>query len=209
MKKSEFINVIQNIGSRLRGHYSIDDWNRHIIDYIYDYLFYFPNEKENEVNFRKGLIINGDIGTGKSLLFRILSRFLRKQDSELWFNTVNCMEIENSYAKGDNILIEKYTRESFRISGGGSIKGAKHYCFDDLGMDKGTTKYYGRSVNVMSDIIIGRYNFFHDGMLSHFTTNLSKEEIKQVYGQVAFSRLNEMCEFLTLKGPDRRFFNKN
>lgn len=77
-------------------------------------------------------------------------------------------------------------------------------CFDDFGAE-GDAYHYGNKVNVMEEILQDRYEAFgRYGMRTYITTNLNEEEIEGAYGTRVISRLREMCNFLVLKGQDRR-----
>jgi len=49
----------------------------------------------------------------------------------------------------------------------------------------------------MAEIILSRYDLFiRHKMLTHFTTNLSADEIEKLYGARVRSRLREMCNLI-------------
>jgi DNA replication protein DnaC len=67
----------------------------------------------------------------------------------------------------------------------------KIYCFDDLGAEQ-SLKYYGNECNVMGEILLSRYDLFiSQKMITHITTNLSAQEIENMYGSRVRSRLRE------------------
>lgn len=78
---------------------------------------------------------------------------------------------------------------------------------DDLGTEPNRQKVYGTDRDLMVDAIMMRYDAFSDPerqYKTHFTSNLSKDEIRKRYGERIWSRLNEMVTFVTLNGKDRR-----
>jgi hypothetical protein len=82
----------------------------------------------------------------------------------------------------------------------------KSYCFDDLGFEKEAI-YYGNECDVMKEIILSRYDLFESiGMITHFTTNLSLEELETRYGESVMSRLEAMMTFVEFDKatPDKR-----
>lgn len=74
---------------------------------------------------------------------------------------------------------------------------------DDLGTEPDGQKVYGTQRDVMVDAILRRYEVFPHWK-THFTSNLTKDDIRARYGERVWSRLNEMCVFITLAGKDRR-----
>ena len=74
---------------------------------------------------------------------------------------------------------------------------------DDLGTEPEAQNVYGTKRSIMEDAICKRYDSFPKWK-THFTSNLTKEEIRARYGERIWSRLNEMVVFVTLAGKDRR-----
>jgi DNA replication protein DnaC len=80
---------------------------------------------------------------------------------------------------------------------------------DDIGTEPAEINRYGTRYDIIADVICRRYNYF-PRRITHFSTNLSlrdKDGINQIearYGQRIYSRLCEMCSFITLRGGDRR-----
>ena len=74
---------------------------------------------------------------------------------------------------------------------------------DDLGTEPDGQNIYGTKRTLMQDAICRRYELF-PRWKTHFTSNLTKEEIRSRYGERVWSRLQEMCVFITLAGRDRR-----
>lgn len=74
---------------------------------------------------------------------------------------------------------------------------------DDMGIEEKQYQCYGNTLDVMKELIYLRYNVFPKWR-TFFTTNLSKEDLLERYGERCFSRLCEMCGFVPLTHPDRR-----
>jgi hypothetical protein len=79
------------------------------------------------------------------------------------------------------------------------------YCFDDLGTENAVTKHFGNAKNVMTDIILNRYDRIKmltpegeqaDFRGTHITTNLSVDEIEKLYGSRFLDRLREMMNVI-------------
>ena len=74
---------------------------------------------------------------------------------------------------------------------------------DDLGTEPDGQVLYGTQVSVLVDGICRRYEMF-PRWKTHFTSNLTEGQIRARYGERVWSRLQEMCVFITLAGNDRR-----
>lgn len=134
---------------------------------------YFLNpEKE------KGILIAGGTGSGKTLFFKLMQMSLLNLRIPA-FRIVSCIDVEQA------IRSEQAQYSDFAFG---------DMCFDDLGTESAETVIYGNRVNVMSEIIQIRYNAFQNkGLKTHYTTNLTPDEIEKRYGTRISDRLNEAC----------------
>ena len=78
---------------------------------------------------------------------------------------------------------------------------------DDLGAEPRKTIVYGQQVYPMQDLLMRRYAAFPQAK-TYITTNLTMDEIAEVYGERVRSRLEEMCDVITLQGVDLRRRNR-
>ncbi|WP_430973786.1 ATPase [Sunxiuqinia rutila] len=161
------------------------------LNLIYKLLIYAIGDKENAerlgLNLRKGLLISGPIGCGKSSLARLISYFCPREKQ---FMVKPTREISFEFEKNGYSVINHYSKGSyFRIGG---LPVPKVYCFDDLGLEQ-TPKHFGNECNVMAEILLARYDLFvAKRMLTHLTTNLSASELEAIYGNRIRSRMREM-----------------
>lgn len=159
------------------------------------FVYFFKDQKnaaEFDLDLRKGILLMGPIGCGKTSLMNIM-RFIRPhQDQHLMISTrkISYDFIQNGYQ-----VIEKYSDRSFNFKADEWIP--KHYCFDDLGVEN-SLKYFGNDCNVMIEILLSRYDYFiNHKMITHITTNLDSREIEKMYGCRVRSRLREMMNLIT------------
>jgi hypothetical protein len=122
----------------------------------------------------------------------------------------NCSEISDNFAAKGVLTLPMYGRESFCTQNhgqGSALLRNKpiHRCFDELGMEDPKSNNFGNYRNVMTDIIVARYDMWRKyDMLTHITTNMGNDAIEAIYGDRTRSRLREMCNFIKLTGKDRR-----
>lgn len=182
--------------------YKIDSCNKDTIQKISLWAGLDKKFEDSRKGFHlnKGLLITGNVGTGKTDLFWLLQLYLAKY-------------LKNQYQFTYEV-VWKFTA-AFNKSGYECLesqdKGNRYY--DELCMVDGRNQqpikefasHFGSKLLIGEEIIMSRYNVFKgSGYQSHFSTNATPAQILEVYGERAFSRLTEMCNFLHLVGDDRR-----
>lgn len=173
--------------------FTVDENNEIFLKLI---SLYFSNDSQFEVvsdgELRKGLLIYGSCGVGKSSIFDIIQNISKKYSlNSIWFKNTSVHDVITEYNITGEEVVKKYTR------------GRVH--FDDLGSEK-IANSWGVREKLMGRILEIRYNQFKaDGTKTFVTTNLSIEKLEAHYGQRVADRLYEMFNFIELKGGSRRF----
>ena len=157
-------------------------------------------EKDGKLYLHKGLFICGPVGTGKTDLFHMLRMYLgRYLNSSYKFRREVVWEFTATFCKRGYEAIQN--------------QDVGNCYYDELCLidertnfpNKEQATHYGNKLLVGEEIIMKRYDAFKSmGLQSHFSTNASPAQLREVYGERAFSRLTEMCNFLFLVGDDRR-----
>lgn len=149
-----------------------------------------------------GLGLFGESGLGKTTMMRFLN-----MASQAGY--INGKQFEN--VKVYDII------KTFKTDGFDVMKRFKlddqsrcNICIDDLGRDNGMRLQYGDKINILADIIESRYDSYIDhGLITHFTTNYSPEELQKIYDTrdqpVIWGRICEMTNFLEVEGTNHRF----
>jgi DNA replication protein DnaC len=162
---------------------------------------YFGREKKFEEkgfgSLNKGLFLIGDVGVGKTLLIKAFSysHYLNFIDQLIkfdFFKVVNANSISGDFQKNGIEGIEKYF--------------LRDYCFDDLGTEQIPSVHMGNRKNIMQEIIEQRYDNREKLPFrsTFFTSNLSGNQIEELYGTRVRSRIREMCNWIVIPGEDRR-----
>lgn len=191
---SECLSFLEKTGRKIYGpKFKVLEGDYPIIFRLFAYFFKDQkNAKEFDLDLRKGILLMGPIGCGKTSLMNLM-RFIRPpEDQHLMISTrkISYDFIQNGYQ-----VIEKYSDRSFKFKKEEWIP--KHYCFDDLGVEN-SLKYFGNDCNVMTEILLSRYDYFiTHKMLTHITTNLNSDEIEKLYGSRVRSRLREMVNLVS------------
>jgi energy-coupling factor transporter ATP-binding protein EcfA2 len=157
---------------------------------------YFYAHGRGKLDPKKGILLWGEIGAGKSTLMKILAEYQRKIDSEKGFKCVNCGHLAAQYSTfGAEALNESTWNESYK--GVDPIERG----FDELGREPTPAKYYGSELNVMQYVLQIRYDL---KVKTHCTTNLTPETIGEKYGIHIMDRAVEMFNFIKLEGESLR-----
>jgi len=146
------------------------------------------------IDLKKGLLLTGPIGCGKTSLLHLVKAFARPI---AFYKIKTCREVSVEFAKNGFNALPSYTQKQghqLRLPG---------YCFDDLGAEQ-QIKHYGNECNVMGEILLSRYDhYIAQGCVTHITTNLSASEIEQYYGNRVRSRMREMFNLIPFHAGSR------
>lgn len=189
----ELMEFFKETAGNLVENYVLDEQNIVQIDFALRYFYGLPLPEDvaiNKVSHKKGLLLFGNYGTGKSMLFRIINEM---RPSGMRFKFLSASDIVAMYeTDGEKGLIH--------LDG-------KKILIDELGAEK-TGFYYGSKMNVLQHVLLKRYNLFIEkGLRTHATTNLSMEEVREMYGPRVYSRFFEMFNLVPFGAePDARDF---
>ncbi len=124
----------------------------------------------------KGILLSGPVGCGKTSMMKLL-RFLVPHQRN--YVVMPCRNIIFAFNHLGYKTIEDYGDSS-------------SFCFDDMGVEP-IGRHYGRDCNVIGEILLSRYELFLQTKLkTHATTNLSAQELEDLYGIRVRSRMKKM-----------------
>ena len=181
------------------NHFKIYENDKPIIKKL---IAYFLKDEiiceQEKINLKKGILLTGGIGCGKTTLMQLMKYF--NDNSKSIYIMKPCRDIAFEFIQSGYEVIAKYSKQSFYR------EIPKHFCFDDLGTEN-NLKYYGNECNVMAEILLSRYDLFvSTKLITHLTTNLSASEIEEYYGNRVRSRLREMFNLIAFdkESTDKR-----
>lgn len=159
---------------------------------------YFLNDEakcnELEMDLNKGILLTGPIGIGKTTWFQLIQE-ITVANQKFYYTT--CRNVTFEFIQNGYEVIHKYSRGDIHTFS------PKNICFDDLGTEN-NFKYFGNECNVMTEVILSRYDLYiSHGIKTYITTNLSAPEIEKFYTKRVRSRLREMMNVLSVPA-DRR-----
>lgn len=176
----------------LRQVITVDDSNLEVVSLL---CYYFGEDERFELegySLKKGLCMFGGVGVGKTTL---MEKFFQNQRQSYVIKMCRAIEDEFS-ADGDKILKQYGMPRQASMNGDPYGHQVLGFCFDDLGTEP-VGKYYGKSVDVMSEILLNRYDLRIPFTMTHITTNLSTDEIYQRYGSRVSDRMQQMFNMIT------------
>lgn len=189
----------------ITGVYDIDKDNQKTIDLIVQYIrqdeaFLKANPS---YSFKKGLLIHGSVGTGKTTIFKALRSMIANisfynptKEYPYLSCLAGCFEIVSA-----NEIVRRFSikgNEIFTANNAEIIN--KATCLDDVGTET-EAAYYGQKTNIIAEILQERYE---KGTLTHISSNLNATAFKDAYGLRVYDRMRSMFNDIPLTGNSRR-----
>lgn len=183
---------------RLNEEMVIDKHNKEIVE---KFIQYFHNDSDFEsenLKLSKGIALIGGYGTGKTKMIRTAHAYNQAIKKRRGYKETSANNAASLYqSKGaDGINIFK--------SASNHYDNPAHLFIDDLGTEPFNVIHFGTSMDVLKNILDSRYESFEKGILTHVTTNLDVDSLRDRYGERIYSRFHEMFNIFHLGGPDRR-----
>lgn len=169
--------------------FEIDKDNENVVQEL---CFYFSGDKRFKGDLNKGLLLAGGVGVGKTSLMQFFSR-----NQVFSYRMISCREVEKAFDSNGYEAVEMYSN-NLPISVNGNPFGHQviGYCFDDIGTEE-DGKHFGKQKNMMTEIILNRYDRRLPFNSTHLTTNLKASELMDGYGTRATDRLKELMNIIT------------
>ena len=158
--------------------------NKHVMGQL---ALWFSNDERFESDLRKGIMIKGGVGTGKTKIVQALKKTieLAQQDPISFIHATDLQELYTSKRE------EEIAKHKVR----------KLVIVDDLGVECVETKHFGNVVEPFNDLFDYRYRH---GKQTVITTNLIPDKIRLMYGDRIADRFRETIYVLTLDGKSLR-----
>lgn len=183
--------------------FTIDSDNMAAVNALCLYFSDDPRLKEYGYSHEKGLLLMGGLGVGKTHLMSFF--FVNQKQS---YVMTPCRGVENRWvnAKQEDRDEIKYYSQPIEGAVNSNPYGHKSLaiCLDDLGTETVPSKRFGEEKNVLSEILLARYDQWvlmaeptvKLSYTTHITTNLTGDKLKELYGERVNDRLKEMCNVL-------------
>ncbi|MBK3516689.1 P-loop NTPase family protein [Carboxylicivirga marina] len=202
------LDVVEQIGKAKNKKFVIDDDNRWVYTQLIKWVqgdrsfecIDIETRQRKPGNLSAGIYLAGPTGTGKSWALEIMSLLSQIDDVRLFcagkmtkleFPSVRTNQVCNEFAQGQSI--EKYNQMPI-------------VCFQDLCSlsEPEESMYMGNRLKIMQSIIESRGD--RQDLITLFSSNVKFDSphFRDRYTDRVVSRMFEMCNYLELKGGDRR-----
>lgn len=183
-----FLQIANKVLAYQHRAFVIDDNNREVLRFLLYYFNDCPLAEEvfpgRGYKLHKHIMLQGNVGTGKTLLMEIFSEYLRYTGNPNFFYNLSVTQMINYYTLHNNLDRYTFNEEENK---GFQCKPV-NICLNDIGVQ--TTTFYGMDTKVLTDEFLHARNEiwsqFH--LKAHVTTNLSIEQLKEKYKD-GFGRL--------------------
>lgn len=201
-----FLQIANKVLAYQHRAFVIDDNNREVLRFLLYYFNDCPLAEEvfpgRGYKLHKHIMLQGNVGTGKTLLMEIFSEYLRYTGNPNFFYNLSVTQMINYYTLHNNLDRYTFNEEENK---GFQCKSV-NICLNDIGVQ--TTTFYGMDTKVLTDEFLHARNEiwsqFH--LKAHVTTNLSIEQLKEKYKD-GFGRLIDRFKtynVIPLGGNSRR-----
>jgi DNA replication protein DnaC len=184
---------ILNIAKSIEPDFLINENNKNLLKQL---LLYFTGSDDFEGSLKKGIMLIGGVGTGKSLLFRIFKEYTSQ------IIRINSFQYHTGQEIVDNVNVKGVEyMDLFNHNFDNPI-----VCYiDDIASRNEIIKYYGTEVNVMEQLLSIRYNVYSKyRKLTHVTSNKYPSDFKELYDDRIVDRMKEMFNIIELTGESFR-----
>lgn len=201
-----FLQIANKVLAYQHRAFVIDDNNREVLRFLLYYFNDCPLAEEvfpgRGYKLHKHILLQGNVGTGKTLLMEIFSEYLRYTGNPNFFYNLSVTQMINYYTLHNNLDRYTFNEEENK---GFQCKPV-NICLNDIGVQ--TSTFYGMDTKVLTDEFLHARNEiwsqFH--LKAHVTTNLSIEQLKEKYND-GFGRLIDRFKtynVIPLGGNSRR-----
>lgn len=182
-----FIAIANNIVlAPQRRRFEIDDHNKQVLRFLMYYFNGCPLAEEvfpgRGYKLHKNILLQGDVGVGKTMLMQCFAEYLRRTGNPRAFFNVSVTQMVNYYTIHNNIDRFLYNEEGstgFKIN-------PVNLCLNDIGVEN--RPFYGiDTLTIVNDFLHARNEIWStsdvDRKCAHLTTNLTIEQLKQLFEQ--------------------------
>lgn len=180
----EYLEELSEVLSKRGDSLVVNETNKRVLGQI---VLWYALDKRFKGDLRKGLMIRGNVGTGKTVIVKALKELIKsKEGKNACF--LHSTELQDLYVKDDQEGIQRAKLRDYTI-------------IDDVGVESTESKLYGNVKEPFNDVFDYRYR---NDKITIITTNLTPSEIEDTYGARIIDRFRECMNDLVLDGKSFR-----
>lgn len=158
------------------------------------------NSLPYKFSLNKGIWLWGNPGVGKTLMMEMFNR-----NHRICYDVIHCPKLAYDYIKNGDEAIERFTIQTPAIASHSNFQQkVMGICFNDLGVENIPAKHYGNPINVIETIVLQGYENRVPYWHRFVTTNLTFDQVKDVYGLRFADRIKECFNIMEIKGQSLR-----
>ena len=142
---------------------------------------WYANDERFKGDLKKGMLLRGSCGTGKSLIATVLEQTIKIGQGNIPTH-ITAVQLQEAYTNNDELKKEMLANRLFVI-------------IDDLGTESAEVKNFGNSILPFNTMFDERYR---DKKTTIITTNLTPSKIEEVYGIRIRDRFRECMNEIVL-----------
>lgn len=202
------LELVTRIGKKRSPRFVIDDDNRLAYENFIKWLHCDESmmsidpitNKLVKGNLKGGIYIAGGTGAGKSWCLEIMLSYARIWNFKVQFPLdANPRPLQWEIHRADDIAIQ-----FARVGEVMRFRGLETLGIQDLGQEPKEAMYMGNRLNVLQQVLECRGD--NKSLVTLITSNyaMGGKALQEAYGDRVRSRLIESCNYLVIKGKDRR-----
>lgn len=203
----EALEIAEAIGKSRDKKFTIDDDNRFAYQNFLRWLHCDPSFEcidpaTNQIrrgDFHKGIYIAGNTGSGKSWCLDIMRAYCRAYGMKVQWGSNDSSSLAWTTVRADTMC--DYWASNGSLS---DYKSQRVLGIQDFGNEPREAVYMGNKIDVLRSVL--EYRGDKPDAITLLTSNLKLDGkvIVEKYGDRVASRLYAMCNYLVIKGRDRR-----
>jgi len=204
---SEALEIAEAIGKSLNPKFTIDDDNRFAYQNFLRWLHCDPSfvcidpdtNQTKRGDFNKGIYIAGNTGSGKSWCLDIMRAYCKAYGMKVQWSDSDTSNLAWATVRADAIC--DFWAKSGSLS---DFKDKRVLGIQDFGNEPREAVYMGNKIDVLRSVL--EYRGDKPDAITLLTSNLRLDgkAIAEKYGDRVASRLYAMCNYLVIRGRDRR-----
>ena len=207
MKPSDYTSK-KKIIAEIAGHdFIYTDENKAMLNKMFHYFNCNVSECDNlGLNLNKGIALLGEYGCGKTMLFRLMHKYLAIT-ADTRVNSFKIVSLEDvlKCAGDTNFIDSVYCYNITENEHGVKVRNPIHLLVNEFGA-RYNIKVFGTDVNELLEMFwMKRYEIYTDyNKLTHITANIDLQDIFKNHSPKVVDRFKEMFQFEKLAGKSFR-----